>query len=60
MLTCSFCARLFETYNWHNMLVVVMHFTGCRLLLTEEYKCNNVWKQQLQTPLIQNVDLGQF
>jgi len=30
------------------------------LLLTDEYKCNNAWRQQLQSPLIQNVDMGEF
>jgi len=29
------------------------------LLLTDEYKCNNAWRQQLETPLLQNIDLGE-
>jgi len=33
---------------------------GSRLLLTDEYKCNNAWRQQLQSPLIQNIDMGEF
>jgi len=28
-------------------------------LLTDEYKCTGAWRQQLETPLLQNVDLGE-
>jgi len=31
-----------------------------RLLLTDEYKCNSAWTQQLQMPLLHSIDTGQF
>ena len=30
------------------------------MLLTDEYKCNAAWRQQLQSPLIHNIDMGEL